>query len=108
MDLAGRGGAVLVTVGSLLYMIIVLYFPPAPTEACLVQPWVNATKALHRWAQAVLNDCPTRVTPILGFDLNDNFGIQQGEVQVDDGIVGPHYPGHQNLAANTMRELKLQ
>ena len=67
----GRGGAVQVKIGATAIKAVVAYVPPRPRVQQHVHTWRSTVQQVLSWVQSEVQDCPVRVTPLIGMDLND-------------------------------------
>ena len=73
--LQGRVGGARLRTGRSDVAMLVVYFPPKPSQQ---KEWQHTCEAICDWLIETLSSVPTRCTPFVATDLNTQLGIEAG------------------------------
>ena len=101
----GRCAALRIQAGHMDIMAILGYFPPWNREARSKAAHLSTVTAVNKWIVERLNDTASRPLPLLGMDLNDNFGwckIEGETVEVRSDAIGEFDRGSEGGSLESM------
>ena len=67
------------------------YFPPRPQMSAKLDAYKRCVNAVIQWLDGILCSLAERAVPLIGFDLNDGFGLRRENPDIIPILVDPGF-----------------